>query len=135
MSERSPVVVVDASVLVKLFRDEPGTEAAVELMRHHGEGKARVVAPMLCAQEATAVAVRLGGVQAGRTAWAGLRDMQVPIIEFDDVLADATFAACETYGCTFYDGVAPALADLIGATLWSADGRAHGRVPGVVLLG
>jgi predicted nucleic acid-binding protein len=42
---------------------------------------------------------------------------------------------CELLGCSFYDALAPALAVLLGATLVSADARAHSRFPGVRLIG
>jgi predicted nucleic acid-binding protein len=41
---------------------------------------------------------------------------------------------CRVLGCTFYDALAPALATIHGATLSSADRRAHGGFEGVVLL-
>lgn len=133
-SRLAPVIVPDASVLVKLFRQESGTEDAVSLLKRHGAGEVRLVLAALCVQETLNVARRELDVPGAREVWRALRAIEAPIVEFDDTVAEAAFSACERYGCTFYDAVAPAVADLIGATLWSGDARAHGRVSGVVLL-
>jgi len=56
------------------------------------------------------------------------------VIGLDDEVAAAAFEQCRILGCSFYDALAPALAVLLGATLYSADKRAHDRYPGVVVL-
>ena len=55
-------------------------------------------------------------------------------IGLDDRLAKAAFEQCTLLSCSFYDALAPALADQLGATLYSADVRAHARFAGVQLI-
>lgn len=136
MASRAPIVVADASVLVKLARaHEPGAPEAAELFHKHAAGEVTLVLPMLAVQEAVSVAMRIGGIAAARSLWEGFLGADIALVEFDAALAERTFATCEQHGCTFYDGIAPATAQVLGATLYSADRRAHGRVAGAVLIG
>jgi predicted nucleic acid-binding protein len=61
----------------------------------------------------------------------GIKWFKVPLS--DRVVREA-LVQCRVLGCTFYDALAPALATIHGATLSSADRRAHGGFEGVVLL-
>jgi predicted nucleic acid-binding protein len=136
VADRTPIVVADASVLVKLARaHEPGAPEAAELLHKHAAGEVTLVLPVLAVQEAVSVAMRIGGIAAARGLWEAFLGAGIVLIEFDAPLAEATFATCEQHGCMLYDGVAPATAQLLGATLYSADRQAHGRVAGAVLIG
>jgi len=55
--------------------------------------------------------------------------------ELDAPLMREMFDVAGRLGCPLYDAVAPALAEEIGAVLYSADHRAHDMWPGVVLIG
>ncbi|MDZ4170470.1 MAG: type II toxin-antitoxin system VapC family toxin [Coriobacteriia bacterium] len=136
-SDRSqPVrVVPDASVLVKTFRPEQGSEEAVSMLDMSGRGEIILVLPALALEEALNVARRELGVPEARVVWTAFLETESPVIGIDDVVVQTALDVCELYGCTFYDAVAPAVAQLAGATLWSGDRRAHGRIPGVVLVG
>lgn len=46
-----------------------------------------------------------------------------------------TLQQASALGCDVYDACAPAIASLLGASLYSADRRAHATFPGVTLIG
>ena len=52
-------VVLDASVAVKWFRSEPGSDDARELLRRHGSGDVVITVPSLFVYEFAGVAFRL----------------------------------------------------------------------------
>ena len=133
MSERR-VVVLDASVGVKWIKPEPGRDVALGLLRGHRDGTVRLVVASQFLHEVVAVALRRGGVQLGRLTWGSLADAELTTIGLDDRLAQAAFEQCTLLNCTFYDALAPALAEQLGATLCSADARAHARFAGVQLI-
>jgi predicted nucleic acid-binding protein len=128
-------VVLDSSVGVKWIKPEAGRDEALELLRAHRDGTGRIVVAAHFLHEVVAVAVRHGGPALGRRTWHALSSARLTTIGLDDRLADAAFAQCDLLGCTFYEALAPALAAELGATLCSADARAHGEWPGVVLIG
>jgi len=128
-------VVLDASVGVKWFKDEPGSAEARALIERLGEGELRVVVPAVFPHEVLDVARRLFGIGQARAVWAGLQDAGVLVAGSDRVLIDATLEIAGRYGCTVYDAAAPALAERLGCRMLSADRRAHGRIEGAQLLG
>lgn len=128
------IVVLDASVGVKWFKSEPGNIPARDLLAGHNQGHFRIVVPALFMAEVVAVATR-HDPQLGREVWSLLRDADLTVLSLDDAVAEAAFAQCRVLGCDFYDALAPALATILDATLYSADRKAHARYPGVVLLG
>jgi len=127
-------IVLDASVGVKWIKPEPGRDEALELLRRHRDGVVRIVVPELFLHEIVAVAVRRGGAQLGRRTWRSVAAVGLTSIGLDDRLAEAALRMCEDLGCSFYDALAPAVAREIGATLYSADERAHSKVEGVRLI-
>lgn len=133
MSDRG-LAVLDASIGVKWMKPEAGTADAESLLAEHRAGIRRIVVSELFVTELISTAVRVGGVERGELAWAMVRDADVMVLPLDDALASAAFAQCEALGCTFYDALAPALADVLGATLYTSDRRAHAAYPGVVLV-
>jgi predicted nucleic acid-binding protein len=133
MSEPT-LVVLDSSVGVKWIKPEKGRDAALELLEAHRDGRVRIVVAAHFLHEVVAVAVRRGGAAFGRLAWASLASAELVTIGLDDRLARAALDECETLGCSFYDAFAPALARELGATLWSADARAHERFERVELV-
>ncbi len=133
MSERR-IVVLDASVGVKWFKNEAGSSAARDLLSRHEMGQFRIVVSALFMAEVVSVATRRDP-QLGRAVWSLLRSADLTVLSLDDAAADAAFEQCGVLGCDFYDALAPALATILGATLYSADAKAHARFPGVQLLG
>jgi len=131
----SDPVVIDSSAGVKWFRDEGGSEAMFERLREHGRGALTLCVATVFLYEFASVAKRELGVPDGREAYNRLLDWRLGIFEFDAALARETWDTCERLDCSFYDAVAPALATLLGAPLYSADHRAHARYENSVLLG
>jgi predicted nucleic acid-binding protein len=135
VSERE-FLVLDASVGVKWFRDERGTEDALTILHAAASGLARVAAPTHFAHELLAVVERRG--RAPRRvveAWSVIVDSGIEIIPLADEVVREASLQCDALGCTFYDALAPAIASLLDATLVSADARAHGDYLGVRLIG
>ena len=58
----------------------------------------------------------------------------VDVVPLTDEVVREAAAQCGALGCSFYDALAPACAVLLGATLVSADARAHSAFPGVRLI-
>jgi predicted nucleic acid-binding protein len=64
-----------------------------------------------------------------------MRQAGVTVACVDDELVTEALLVADELRCDYYDALAPALAQLLGGTLVSADRKAHGAVRGVVLLG
>jgi len=128
-------LVLDASVGVKWFKDEPGSAEARDLIARQGDGSVRLVVPAVFPFEVLDVARRLFGATEARRLWRGLVAAGVLVAGSDEALLAAALDLTERYGCTLYDAAAPALAERLGCPLVSADRRAHGRVEGARLIG
>lgn len=121
-----PVCVCDASVGVKWFRNESGTEAARELLALHIAGDVMIAVDNLFHYEVMRATSRhVNGANALRI-WQDLSRMDLVTVPIGDELVRAASEAQSRLGCTLYDAFAAGLADLIGAPLYSADRRAHG---------
>ncbi len=129
------LLVLDASVGVKWLRRESGSDEARELLAQHAEGAVRLIVPVIFVHEVLDVTRRLYGIERARGLWERLERDEITVVGLDSRLVHETLDAAETLGCTFCDAAAPTLAQRVGATLVSADREAHGRVPGVRLLG
>lgn len=129
------LLVLDASVGVKWFRDEPGSAQARLLLRDHAAGRVSLVAPSIFQFEVLDVARRHFGLVVARDVWGGIARSGIVLLGVDQDLTARMFDVCARLGCTLYDAAAPALADYLGGRLVSADRRAHGGVPGVMLIG
>ena len=128
-------IVLDASVGVKWFRNEPGSAEAVELLRSHGRGEIELVVPSLFVYEVVAVAMRTMSAANASIFWERFVSWRVSVVEIGAPLVKEALLVREQLGCSFYDALAPALAVYLDARLCSADRRAHGEWPDVMLLG
>lgn len=128
------IAVLDASVGVKWFRDEPGAAEARELLAAHGRGDLEIVVASAFVYEFMAVASRTPALDSSEL-WSRFVSWRIRVREIDSPLMIAALAVQQTHGCALYDALAPALARELGATLYSADRRAHRDWLGVVLLG
>lgn len=133
MSERS-VYALDASVGVKWFKHEAGQDAALALLEGAVRGEISLVAPTHFAHEVLSVVRRHYTSRDVVPAWQRLQAAGLALVPLtDEVVAEAA-RQCELLGCSFYDALAPACAALLGATLATADSRAHGGYPDVLLV-
>jgi len=129
------VVVLDASVGVKWFREEPGSAEARALLRAHGAGELRIAVPSLFVYEFASVATRFLTADEARELWERFLAWRISVREVGDSLMRDAFDMRDRYGCALRDAISPALAAQLGATLYSADRRAHGGMPDTVIIG
>jgi predicted nucleic acid-binding protein len=128
-------VVVDASVGVKWFRDEVGSDEATELLRRHAAREIRLAVPIVFMHEVLDVARRTAGVAGARGVLGVLARDEIVVIGADVEFLRHALDVCERLGCSLYDAAAPAAAELLDAQLVSADRKAHGAFPGVRIIG
>jgi predicted nucleic acid-binding protein len=129
------VIALDASVGVKWFRPEAGSEVAQGFLTQALEGQVTLVAPVHFAHEVLSVVTRRVGPWAAIDVWDDLADAGVALVPLDADLVREAASQCAALGCTFYDALAPAVAARFDATLVSADAKAHGGFPGVRIVG
>ena len=132
------MVVVDASLVLKLVLAEEDSEEAANLWRRWAEEGEVVAAPPLFSAETSSVLRRrvyqgkLDPAQ-GDAAFAVLRGLVVDILEPVDLYPRAWDLAKELNQPTTYDCCYLALAELLVCELWTADERLHraaeGRFP------
>ncbi len=126
--------VLDASVGVKWFKDERGSQQARRLYLDAVAGELALAAPVHFVHEVLSVVRREMTPAAVVESWEEIRASGISVVPLsDEVIAEAA-RQCDLLGCSFYDSLAPACAVLLDATLASADERAHGAFPGVVLV-
>lgn len=129
-----PVVVLDASVGVKWFKPEVAREAALALAARAAAGEIRLVAAVHFVHEVLSVVCRHYSPADVVPAWEILESSGLDVVPLtSEVIAEAAHQ-CEVLGCCFYDALAPACAALLDATLASADARAHGAFPRLMLI-
>jgi predicted nucleic acid-binding protein len=129
------ILVLDASVGVKWFRREAGSNEARELVRAHLGGATLLAVDTLFLYEVVSGATRGQGGDAMERVWSDLRAFDLAIVPPGAELMAAAAVQRQALGCSPYDAFAPGLAALLRAPLVSADARAHGRYPGVRLIG
>ena len=125
---------LDSSVGVKWLRDEPGSQEARDLLAQHGRGEVAIVVPSLFVYELFGVASRELAPDDLDELWRRFLTWRIRVREMDATLVPAALDVRRRLGCSLYDAFAPAVAEQADATLCSADARAHGNWPGVVLL-
>ena len=127
--------VLDASVGVKWFRDEPGSAEARELVEQHIAGRIVLAVDSLFAYEVLRAASRDHRPADAVRIWIDLERLDLVTVPLGEELVRAAADAREALGCALYDAFAAGLATLLDAPLYSADARAHGAHPEVTLIG
>jgi len=130
-----PVCVVDASVGVKWFRNEPGSQQARALVHDHIAGRHVLAVDTLFAYEVLRAASRDGCSEDALRVWHDLEGLELITIPLGDELVEAAAAVRADCGCSLYDAFSAGLADLLGARFFSADARAHAAHPRAVIVG
>jgi predicted nucleic acid-binding protein len=128
------VRVLDASVGVKWFRNEPGSREARALLADHIEGREVIAVDTLFFYEVLSVASRGHVPEDALRVWSDLKRLELVTVPLGDELLDAAVRFRAAHGCALYDGFSAGLADLLDAPLYSADLRAHGNHPRVRLV-
>jgi predicted nucleic acid-binding protein len=129
------VLVLDASVGVKWFKREAGSDEALALLEALGAGEIDLVVPAVFPHEVLDVARRVHGSDRAREAWERMDATGMVVAGVDSRLVADTLKTAARLGCTLYDAAAPALAARLGCTFVSADARAHRHVESVRLIG
>lgn len=130
----SPRLVFDASVGVKWFKPERGSERAHRLLDEALRDGAALAAPTHFFHEVLSVVRRHYSAGDVMPAWGVLGASGISVVPLSDEVVAEAARQCDLLGCSFYDSLAPACAVVLDATLASADERAHGAFPGVVLV-
>jgi len=130
----APVCVLDASVGVKWFRDEPGSEAARALVEGHIAGTLTIVVDTLFGYEVLRAASRDAEPRDAIRVWSDIARLELITVPLGEELVSAAADARADLSCTLYDAFSAGLATLLEAPLYSADVRAHGAHPGVRLI-
>lgn len=128
------VLVLDGSVGVKWFKDEPGREAALEILADSANSNVTVAVPTHFVHEVLSVVRRSRSAADVIPVWEDMLQAGITVVPLTDEVIREAARQCSALGCTFYDALAPACAALLSATLVSADSRAHARYPGVRLI-
>lgn len=128
-------MVLDASVGVKWFKAEDGQDQALDLLASALAGEQSLAVPAHFVHEVLSVIGRRHEPADIVPAWDLLAHADLDVVPLTDEVVREAAVQCERLGCCFYDALAPAVASLLGATLVSADARAHGSYPGVRLIG
>jgi len=129
-----PTFVLDASDGVKWFKPEPGRASALDLFSRAAEGEVALVASVHFAHEVLAVLRRYYSAGELVAAWDLMQASGIAFVPLNSEVVAEAARQCEVLGCSFYDALAPACASLLRATLASADSRAHGAYPSVLLI-
>lgn len=122
--------VIDASVVVKWFCEEPGRKVALEISRSAKLGNIGVYAPDLLLYEVGNVLWKGKEFNADQLQRAVCSLLETNIeffaLEKDSIETAAKLSA--TYGITFYDASYAALAYKFGIPLISENPKDHGRI-------
>jgi predicted nucleic acid-binding protein len=129
------VCVLDASVGVKWFRDEAGSDEARDLLARYRSGSLLIAVDTLFYYEVMRASTRGKHPHDAEQVWRELQRLELATVPLGEELVGAAAGAVEQLGCALYDAFAAGLADLLDAPLYSADARAHGKHPRVRLLG
>lgn len=130
----APVCVLDASVGVKWFRNEAGSDEARRLLADHIAGRVALAVDSLFVYEVLSVASREHAPDDALRVWDDLKRLELVTVPLGDELVQAAVSVRREYGCALYDAFSAGLADLLDAPLYSADARAHGSHPRAKLL-
>lgn len=135
MKTAAAVCVLDASVGVKWFRNEAGSQEARRLLAAHAAGEIVIAVDSLFYYEVLRVASREHAAADAMRVWDDLKRMDLVTVPLDDELVRAAVSERARCGCALYDAFSAGLADLLQAPLYSADARAHGTHPRVRIVG
>ena len=128
--ERIQHYVIDASVAVKWFCEEPDREAALEISRSAKLGNIEVYAPNLLLYEVGNVlwkGKKFNADQLERALFSLLEtNIEFFALERNTIEIAALFTA--TYDITFYDASYAALAYTLGIPLISENPKDHGKI-------
>jgi predicted nucleic acid-binding protein len=101
---------LDASVGVKWFRGERGSDEARTLLERQARGEVVLVAPADFVTEVLSVVKRDFGPLEVFDAWQRITASVTILVPLDADLVREAASQCAALGCAFYDSLAPAVA-------------------------
>lgn len=115
--------VIDASVAIKWFVDEPDSSAAYQLLESHGSGEAPLAAPDLIVYEVSNVLLHNPRFSASDVQHCiqRLYALELELIAPSAELVTATIALASARRLTFYDALYVRLALHLSLPFYSAD--------------
>jgi predicted nucleic acid-binding protein len=128
------IMVLDSSVGVKWVKTEPGSEEALDLLARHRDGAVTLVVADIFPIEVLDVTRRVHGRESAEALWERLEPGGPVIVPTDSAQISRIVALSRQLDCTLYDAAAPALAEVLGAQLVTADARAHRDYPGARII-
>jgi predicted nucleic acid-binding protein len=129
------VLVLDASVGVKWFRAEQGSDAAWDLLASHRSGEVILAVDTLFMYEVLGALSRTLTSTHMDDVWKDLSVWNLAVVPVSQRLVVAATAQREALACSLYDAFSAGLASLLRCQLVSADARAHGGYPNVRIIG
>jgi len=121
--EEEKVLVLDATVAVKWFTNEPLRNKALLIRDRYVKGLVDLIAPGLFFYE-VANALRYNprfGIEEVRSALKALEDLGISLYGFEGQLRDTSIELAYRFGITIYDAAYVALAMIRDAVLYTAD--------------
>jgi predicted nucleic acid-binding protein len=117
--------VIDASVVVKWFAEELGTQSALKLREEHVDGVKTLMAPDLLLYEVTNALRYKPGFNGEKVARAivDLMDIQVYLITPSRELVERSSDLAYKHDIAVYDSCYLALSELMGVNLYTSDRR------------
>lgn len=126
---------MDASVAVKWFAEEPGSDAAERLLADYVEGVVDLYSSQLLPFEVLN-ALRYNpeyGLDQLRTAAKALENLELMLHPLRGVYAERTLANAVNYGITVYDSSYMSLGEDLGLPVYTADRKLMSKVkPGLL---
>jgi predicted nucleic acid-binding protein len=123
--------VLDASVAVKWFNQEPFRENALAIRKAFREGRVSLAVPSLLKYE-IANALRYNpmfGSEEVRLALRSLEDLQLDVHDFGEQLAGEAVQCAYRFGINAYDALYVALAFTLPGLLYTADNEIVEKIP------
>ncbi len=122
--------VIDASVAVKWFSSETGTDAAQRILASSFYRECTLYAPDLLFYEIGNALGRGKGMDKEKifSALGILFDSPIEFIRLDRTMMQMTTHMMTAYGLTFYDAAYGAIAHTLGVPLITANPKDHGKI-------
>jgi predicted nucleic acid-binding protein len=117
------ILVIDASVAVKWFNPEKGSDKAILIRKSYVAGDIEIEAPSLLVYEVMN-ALRYNpsfGIDEVKTCLDALHGIQITLYDFSGDYAEQSLELAYRIGITLYDAAYVALARLRGGVLYTAD--------------
>ncbi|MBI4451456.1 type II toxin-antitoxin system VapC family toxin [Candidatus Woesearchaeota archaeon] len=126
--------VIDASVAVKWFANEPGSDAALALRNEHISGEAVLIVPdIFFAEVVNAMRYKEKDEEKLMAANNAIWDLQLHSEKTTRFVIEKAISLALEHNLSLYDAAYAAIAQTFGAQLVTAD-KSLGKLPNVTLL-